>query len=189
MPPHRRSRLATALLVAALPLAACGEEAPADPGADELAGGGGAPDEAVGTEVEVIGVQLEYPLDGRYEEGADASLYFALANTGTAPVTLVDITGPDFQDAASTGGSTGGGDALEIEVPPNDNVYVGAEGMPAVTLLDLGTDLRSSESIPVTFVFEDAGEVTVEAVVAAEGQDPVPTYDFPDPDEDANPGG
>ncbi len=28
------------------------------------------------------------------------------------------------------------------------------------------------------------GQVTLEAMVAAEGQDPTPTADFPDPDED-----
>ena len=40
------------------------------------------------------------------------------------------------------------------------------------------------ESIPVTFTFGEAGEVTVDAVVAAEGQDPGADVDFPDPDED-----
>ena len=49
--------------------------------------------------------------------------------------------------------------------------------------MNLGRTLRSSESIPVTFRFDD-GEVTVEAVVAAEGQTPSRSNDFPDPDED-----
>jgi copper(I)-binding protein len=38
--------------------------------------------------------------------------------------------------------------------------------------------------MPVTLHFEDAGSVAVEAVVAAEGQTPAPTYDFPDPADD-----
>jgi copper(I)-binding protein len=59
-------------------------------------------------------------------------------------------------------------------------VYVGAEGAPSVVLEDLRRPLRSSQSIPVTFVFADAGTVTVDAVVAAEGQVPRP-FDFPDP--------
>ncbi len=53
-----------------------------------------------------------------------------------------------------------------------------------MTLLDLGRELRSSQSIPVTLVFEDAGEVTLDVPVAAEGQNPEPTFDFPDPAED-----
>ena len=39
----------------------------------------------------------------------------------------------------------------------------------------------------MTFTFARAGEATVEAMVAAEGQDPVPTYDFPDPAEGPSP--
>jgi copper(I)-binding protein len=63
-------------------------------------------------------------------------------------------------------------------------VYVGAEDEPVIALVDLARGLRSSQPIPVTFRFESAGEVTVRAVVAAEGQPPSPTYDFPDPAED-----
>jgi copper(I)-binding protein len=67
-------------------------------------------------------------------------------------------------------------------VPENDNVYVGAGGPPSVLLEDLSRSLRSSQSIPVTFVFEEAGQVTVEAMVAAAGQEP-----FTDPAEDVSP--
>jgi periplasmic copper chaperone A len=134
----------------------------------------------------VLAVQLEYPLDGVYEVGEDASLYLGISNTGPEPDVLVDVTGPDFADARTTG--AGDGDSLAIEVPADDNVYVGAEGEPALTLVDLGRTLRSSQSIPVTFTFQRAGTVTVDAMVAAEGQDPVPTFDFPDPAEDPTEG-
>lgn len=43
---------------------------------------------------------------------------------------------------------------------------------------------RGSQSIPVTSTFERAGEVTIDAMVAARGQDATPTDDFPDPAED-----
>jgi hypothetical protein len=39
----------------------------------------------------------------------------------------------------------------------------------------------------VTFVFEEAGEVVVEAVVEAEGSTPSAPFDFPDPAEDPTP--
>ena len=176
--PHR---LAPLLLAAALPLAACGQDElnPLQDGDDEIVGGAVGPDETVTETLEVLQVQLEYPLEGEYEEGDDASLYFAVANVGNEPVTLVDITGDAFAEA-----TTADGEELSIEVPANDNVYVGAEDEPAVVLEDLEQSLRSSQSIPVTFVFEEAGEVTVEAMVAASGQNPTPTVDFPDPDED-----
>ena len=63
-------------------------------------------------------------------------------------------------------------------------MHVGAAGAPSVVLQHLQTELRASESIPVTFVFEQAGEVTVEAVVAASGQDPVAPFHFEDPADD-----
>jgi hypothetical protein len=39
-------------------------------------------------------------------------------------------------------------------VPGSDTVFVGAEDEPTLTLVDLGRSLRSSESLPVTFVFD-----------------------------------
>jgi copper(I)-binding protein len=172
-------RLPTLALAAVLPLTACSQDNPlADEGA-EVPGGAVGPDAPVDDDLKLLQVQLEYPLDGAYEEGEDASLFFAIANSGTEGDTLVDITGAGFADARMADG-----DPIDIAVPEDDNVYVGAEGEPAVTLVGLEETLRSSESIPVTFVFENAGEVTLDAVVAAEGQNPTPTYDFPDPDEE-----
>jgi copper(I)-binding protein len=171
--------LAPLVLAAALPLTACSSDAPlAQPGA-EVRGGAVGPDTAVSEDISLLQVQIEYPLDGVYSEGEEARLFFAIANTGERADTLVDVSGPDFADAR-----TDDADDVAITVPADDNVYVGAEGEPVVVLEDLQRSLRSSQSIPVTFVFAEAGEVTLEAMVAAEGQDPTPTVDFPDPDED-----
>ena len=173
-----RSALAP-LVLATLSLTACGSDAPfAQPGA-EVRGGAIGPDTAVTEDLSLLQVQIEYPLDGEYDEGEDARLFFAVANTGERPDTLVDVTGPDFTDAR-----TDGGEDVAIPVPEDDNVHVGAEDEPAVVLEDLQRSLRSSQSIPVTFVFEEAGAVTLDAMVAAEGQDPAPPVDFADPDED-----
>ena len=177
---HRR--LAPLLLAASLPLAACSDEHnPLTDQDDEVIGGAIGPDDRVNDTLKLLQVQLEYPLDGRYEEGEDASLYFAISNTGTEPVTLVDISGDAFADAVS-----GEGDDIEIVVPADDNVYVGAEDMPSVLLVDLQTALRSSETIPVTFEFAEAGEITIDAMVSASNQNPTPPVDFFDPDEDPN---
>ena len=180
------TRLAPVVLAAALPLTACSQDAPLAEAGAEVRGGAVGPDTAVTEDLSLLQVQLEYPLDGVHEEGGDARLFFAVANTGERPDTLVDVTGPDFTDARTTGADDG--DSFAIPVPGNDNVYVGAEDEPAVVLEDLQRSLRSSQSIPVTFVFEEAGEVTIDAMVAAEGQDPTPPVDFPDPDEDPTDG-
>lgn len=179
-PPRSRRRLSAITLASALALTACSQDDPvADEGA-EVPGGAVGPDAMVTEDLSVLQVQLEHPLDGAYEEGEDARLFLGIANTGNTDEDLLDVRGPDFADAEITVD----GEPGAIRVRQDDNVYVGAEGAPSITLVDLERSLRSSQSIPVTLVFEDAGEVTVQAPVAAEGQDPEPPHDFPDPAED-----
>ena len=177
-----RTAVAAPAALAIVLVGACTAEAPLSTPGPEVTGGAIGPDEAVTGDLSVLQVQLEYPLDGVYEEGEDARLFLGIANSGSADDVLVDVTGPDFADAVD-----GDGGEFGIPVAADDNVYVGAEGAPTITLTDLERSLRSSQSVPVTLVFRDAGEVTVEAVVAAEGQTPAPPYDFPDPAEDVDP--
>lgn len=154
-----RAGPATVALVTALALAGCGDDT------DATVGGAAAPDEAVTDDLKIVSLQLEFPDDGLHEEGDDVTLYAALTNTGATSYRLVDVEGADFADArlVAPDGSEG-----VIQVPPDDNVYLEPQGPPSVVLLDLATSLRSSQSVEVTFVFEDAGEVTMEAPVAAE---------------------
>jgi copper(I)-binding protein len=175
----RPSRWAVGAAVAAVlaVTAGCGERPDVD-----LTGAVG-PDEVVDESIKVLQVQLEYPLDRVYDEGEDARLFLAIANDGFRDDRLLDVRGPDFADAALVDA----GEPGAIRVPADDNVYVGAEGAPSIVLQDLQTSLRSSQSIPVTFVFEEAGEATVEVTVAAEGQTPSVPFDFPDPAEDPTP--
>jgi copper(I)-binding protein len=179
-PPRSRRRLAALTLASAVALTACSHDNPVAEEGAEVRGGAVGPDEMVTEDLSVLQVQLEYPLDGVYEEGEDARLFLGIANSGNTDDALLDVRGPDFADAEITGD----GDRGAILVRQDDNVYVGAEGSSTVTLLDLQRSVRSSQSIPVTLVFEDAGEVTLDAPVAAEGQNPEPPYDFPDPAED-----
>ena len=165
------------VLAAALGLTGCGGGDP-KPG-PEVAGGNAGVDERVSADVKVLDVELAYPLDGRYDEGEDARLYLAISNDGSGPDALTAVTGPDFAEARV------GGSGLPLDIPAGDTVFVGQEGPPTITLVDLDRALRSSESIPVTFRFQDAGPVTVQAMVAAEGQTPSPGYDFPAPTADA----
>jgi periplasmic copper chaperone A len=177
----RRRRLAAAALVAALPLTACSQDNPAANEGTEVAGGNAAPDEAVTEDVTVTALEIAFPEDGQWEEGQEVPLYAAIANSGTTPDRLIDVRGEDFGDARLVSRDATDG---AIDVPEDDNVYLQPDGPPSVLLRDLGTPLRSAQAIPVTFVFEEAGEVTLDAMVAAAGRNPTPTVDFPDPDED-----
>ena len=169
-----------AALALLLPLAACAAEddAPLEVPGPEVRGGNAGVDAPVSEDVTVQDVELAYPEDGVYAEGEDAELYLAVTNTGTEPVTLTEVTGPDFSGVEVTDGE------LPLEVAGDDNLYIGAEGAPTIVLQDLEQSLRSSQSIPVTFTFDEAGEVTVEAVVTSSGQDPDSDVDFENPDED-----
>ncbi|WNV77671.1 copper chaperone PCu(A)C [Geodermatophilus sp. DSM 44513] len=185
-PPPRSRRLAAALVGATLVLGACGEDEdnPLQDDEVEVQGGAVGPDVMVNDDLELLQVQLAYPLDGTYEEGEAARLFFAVSNTGSEPATITDISGPDFSGVQV---EKTDGQGLPLQVDADDNLYVGAEGPPDVTLLDLDRSLRSSQSIPVTFTFAEAGEITVDAMVSAEEDPAVPPFDFPDDDPDQDP--
>jgi len=155
---RRRPVLVSLAAVGVLTLSACSDEAQTRP-SGEVVGGNAGVDERVGDDLTVADVELEFPDDGEgYAKGDDADLYLAITNSGPADDTLVEVRAAE---ADSVGGD------LPIDVPADDNVYVGAEGGPELVLEDLQTALRSSQSTEVTFVFENAGEVTVEVPVAA----------------------
>ncbi len=183
MPAHRtpasRGWAATAALLTAVALTACGDGEGDDDG-NAVIGGSPGLNERVTEDLEIADLVLEYPEDGLYEEGEDVTLYAALTNTGSSPYRLVDVVGTDFADARLVPLD---GDAGSIEIPEDDNAYLQPEGPPSVILEDLGTTLRSSQSLEVTFVFEDAdgelGEVTLDAPVASSGEDDDPEFDAP----------
>ena len=171
-----------ALAGTALLLSGCGDTEPAPTLSDdpaEVEGGAVGPDVRLTDDVGLQQVQLEWPPDGVYGPGEDARLFMAVTNTGGDPVTLTDISGPDFGGVRV---GTAEGQGLPLTMDAEDTLYVGAEGPPEVTLLDLGRELRSSQSIPVTFTFAEAGEVTVDVPVSAEGQTPAPPFHLPDDD-------
>jgi periplasmic copper chaperone A len=174
---RRTHPIAALLLAAALPLAACGGEGdvaspgvedldnPLDVPGDEVIGGNPGPDEAVTQDIKITALGLAFPEDGLWEVGEDVRLYAAIANTGTTGDQLVDVRSDAFGGAEliPLDGAAGA-----IDVPEEDNVYLEPEGPPSVLLTDLQTELRSSQSVPVTFVFDQAGEVTMDAPVVSE---------------------
>ncbi|SDN47926.1 Copper(I)-binding protein [Klenkia soli] len=171
---RRRPALLSLAAVAALTLSACADEAEVRP-SGEVVGGNAGVDETVDADITVQDVELEF-VEGGYAAGDDADLYLAITNRGTTDAELVEVR-TDAADSVT-------GD-LPITAPAGDNVYVGAEGGPDLTLVGLAQARTSSQSVPVTFVFADGDEVTVEAVVAAQPQDP-DDDDFDDPDQDTS---
>jgi copper(I)-binding protein len=116
--------------------------------------------------------RLESPRGGSYERGDDAELLAAIVNSGPETDTLVEIDGEGFGgveiESSATGSTTGTGSRSasdEIEIPAGSTVFIGGDGY-SVTLTDLGQPLTTGQYLELTFVFENAGEVTVPVTVA-----------------------
>lgn len=106
-------------------------------------------------------ITLEYPSAGVYEAGDDARVLFVAVNRNALQGDrLLSVTSEAF--AGSTEDSQSD---LPVELPPNTDVGFRDDG-PTVELTDLNDLLRPSVSVPVTFTFEEAGEVTTMVPVA-----------------------
>ncbi len=116
-------------------------------------------------------ILLAYPSSGRYDEGDDAELMAAVVNTAREADTLLTIEGDAFEGVRAIGGgskavsnSSGFATELNVEIPANDTVFLGGDG-PTILLENLTESLTAGQSIEVTMTFEQAGEVTVRALV------------------------
>lgn len=113
-----------------------------------------------------------YPQSGSYEEGGDARLLVAIANSGPTDDELTDISGPGFETYEVVDPSAEEEAPTGFTIPAGGNVYVG-EGGPQVTLTGLTEALTPAQSLEVTFTFRDAGEVTLPVLVGT------PSLDLP----------
>jgi copper(I)-binding protein len=115
--------------------------------------------------VSLRAVVLEYPTSGRYDAGDDAELQAAIVNTGDETDRLVSIESEAFEEVrvlGSDASAPSGG--VDIEIPRKETVFLGADG-PTVLLENLAEDLTTGQSIELTMTFEQAGDVTVRALV------------------------
>ncbi|MGY1840060.1 MULTISPECIES: copper chaperone PCu(A)C [unclassified Modestobacter] len=125
------------------------------------------------------GLQLPYPTGGQYPVGGDARLIGAIVNESQSDDTLVSVTGPDFTDvevvdpAAEPVAAGATSSALDVTVPAGEALLLSNGDGPGITLVGLNESLGVSQYTPVTFTFEQAGEVTVDVPVG------IPTRDLP----------
>jgi copper(I)-binding protein len=107
----------------------------------------------------------------------------ASASPGTTPSAGASATpsasaAPTSSAAPSTGASAGSGSS-EVEIPARSSVYVGGDES-SITLTDLDQSLTTGQYLEVTFVFENAGEVTLPITVAtaSESESRGEAFDF-----------
>lgn len=109
--------------------------------------------------VGVVGVRnalFATPAGPLWKAGADVPLMFWVTNDGPAIDTLTQISTP------AAGSVTISGEAV---VPGRTRVEFGADGKVDVTLKGLTADLPYGTSVPVTFVFAKAGQLTTNVPV------------------------
>ncbi|MDK3257272.1 copper chaperone PCu(A)C [Blastococcus capsensis] len=110
-------------------------------------------------------ITLASPEDGVYEAGDDATVQLAIANPGNEDDTLTGISGEGFDEAVVETPDGSGSGSEDLEIPAGSTVFVGAEDGPTITLAGLDEELTTGEAVDLQLTFENAGEVTVRAVV------------------------
>jgi copper(I)-binding protein len=125
--------------------------------------------------IRLLSVHIEAPAQYRYPTGADATVWLTVLNEGAAPDALVFTTSPYAAAAELRWDRQCDGVAEPVERLPVQPAGTDVGG-PAdhgagpfdryhVRLVDLNREVLAGTTIPVRFVFEHAGAVTVHAYV------------------------
>ncbi|MBM9466296.1 copper chaperone PCu(A)C [Nakamurella leprariae] len=96
-----------------------------------------------------------------YPAGSDVELDFWVSNESLEDDTLVSVSSP----LAESGGITG-----QARVTAQSLTDMATVTSPRVTLEGLTEDLTYGETVPVTFTFEAAGDITVNVPIAVPAQ-------------------
>ena len=73
--------------------------------------------------------------------------------------------------AAPTGTSAAASTELALEIPADTALYIGRGGDATITLEDLAEPLTAGQTLSLTLTFEQAGEITMQALVATPGEE------------------
>jgi periplasmic copper chaperone A len=97
--------------------------------------------------------------------------YVTFRNTGDQLEKLVDFSTPaaahsEVHEMTHEGGVMKMRSAVSLEMPPGKEVRLEPGGM-HIMLMQLRQALEKGDSIPITFIFGEAGEITVTAPIAS----------------------
>ncbi len=123
--------------------------------------------------IAVRNAELAYP-DGDdhfYRAGSDAVLVVTIANTGGTEDELTSITTPAAASVAIEGQKGLPAQRTLRAIAEQEGASTASSGLDqgqiTLTLTDLNEDVKPGRTIPVTFLFRRAGEITVQVPVAA----------------------
>ncbi|PRY20204.1 hypothetical protein CLV70_12585 [Pseudosporangium ferrugineum] len=124
--------------------------------------------------IELIGVHVDAPQHSRYQTGDEARVWFTLLNEGSSPDVLRDVRSPYAADAQIRWDDECDGQATTVPAltlqPLQPNIRESPPGVPPFDayhgqLVNLNREILAGSTIPVTFAFDRAGTVTVDALV------------------------
>lgn len=96
--------------------------------------------------------------------------YMTIRNTGDTPVTLIGLVTPlammpeIHESKTNADGVSSMAPADEITISPGESMSLEPGGLHAM-LMQLQTPMTEGESYPLTLLFDDGGEVTVEVPI------------------------
>jgi periplasmic copper chaperone A len=155
---RRRAVLGSVLIAAAVVLSGCGDdEEPVQVGGPGVGASAG--------DMELRNIRLDNPPGGIYEIGSAALLGVAMINQGDEDEQLVGVSGPDFTGVVVDENPATSNPAVTI--PAGETIFTDGPDGPVLVLAEIDETLLSAEFLPITFTFERAGKVTVDAPVSA----------------------
>ncbi|MGY1728196.1 hypothetical protein ACI79J_14595 [Geodermatophilus sp. SYSU D01062] len=133
-------------------------------------------------------------LTGIEGEGFDGVLVSATGPTPSpsSPAGSSPTATPTPGSTGATPGTSAGGTAstrVSLDVPADTALYIGREDGATVTLQDLGEELTAGQTVTLTLTFEQAGEITTQALVAGPDEEIErgESFDFEEGLEEENP--
>lgn len=125
-------------------------------------------------DIHLLSVHVEGPSDAAYESGDDARLWLTLRNDGRDTDLLTDVRTPAAAEAEIRWDSDCDGQAkvvaalpLRPAAPAPAGPSAGAPAFDAyhVRLVGFTREVLAGTTIPVTFTFAEAGQVTVDTII------------------------
>jgi copper(I)-binding protein len=99
------------------------------------------------------------PVDNeQFPAGSDVPLYLWLVNEGEQPDALVSVTTEGGEDVVVVA-ADGQPAQFPVELPPTEDVQLGVDDDMHLVVLGIEEPMRAGDNIPMTFTFEQAGEI------------------------------
>ena len=159
---------AALLLVLGVVLAGCGDDVPSRQDVREKRINDPVRRDSVSARVgsiRLVGMRIQRPEGESVPAGSNSALFLTLANSGVAD-TLVAVSSVDARSIIQRDGDEDPEKSINVRVDVGGVVSMQHASGLHLELVDFKREVRTRSFVPVTFRFEQAGEVTVQVFVS-----------------------